>query len=112
MLYAGRAFHKPRGTVTIWVYRDMVWVLPSPGKRCPFRETETAMATARVCGILAVEMGAAGLYTFVHVRDRAVICLDQVTNQTGTIEGDFEKCEANGTDDAFSVISMIVARLI
>lgn len=85
MLYSGGAFHKPRGTVTIWVHLDMVWVLPSPGKRCPFHETETARAKARACGILAVEMEAAGLYAFVHVGDRAVICLAQVTNQTGTI---------------------------
>lgn len=97
--------------MTIWVYLDMVSVLPSTGKRCPFREPEAAMATARARGIFAVEMEAARLYTFVHIRGRAVICLAQVTNQTGTIKGDFEKCEANGTDDAFSVISMIVARL-
>ena len=29
----------------------------------------------------------------------------------GTIEGDFEKGEANGTADAFAVISRIVDRL-
>ncbi|WP_197919126.1 nucleoside phosphorylase [Thiosulfatihalobacter marinus] len=77
----------------------------------PFRETETAIAAARARGILAVEMEAAGLYAFAIARGRAVICLAHVTNQMGTIEGDFEKGEANGTADAFAVVSLIAARL-
>jgi len=77
----------------------------------PFRETEAAIAAARARGILAVEMEAAGLYAFAQARDRAVICLAHVTNQMGTIEGDFEKGEANGTADAFAVVSRIVDRL-
>jgi purine-nucleoside phosphorylase len=77
----------------------------------PFRETETAIAEARSRGILAVEMEAAGLYAFAEARSRAVICLAHVTNQMGTIEGDFEKGEANGTADALAVVSQIVARL-
>lgn len=77
----------------------------------PFRETETAIAAARARGILAVEMEAAGLYAFAQARQRAVIYLAHVTNQMGTIEGDFEKGEANGTDDALAVISGIVSRL-
>ncbi len=77
----------------------------------PFRETETAIAAARARGILAVEMEAAGLYAFAQARQRAVICLAHVTNQMGTIEGDFEKGEANGTADALAVVSRIIARL-
>ncbi|MCR9178529.1 MAG: nucleoside phosphorylase [Alphaproteobacteria bacterium] len=77
----------------------------------PFRETEAAIAAARARGILAVEMEAAGLYAFAQARDRAVICLAHVTNQMGTIEGDFEKGEANGTAEAFAVVSRIVDRL-
>lgn len=77
----------------------------------PFRETEVAIAAARVRGILAVEMEAAGLYAFAEARGRAVICLAHVTNQMGTIEGDFEKGESNGTADALTVVSQIVARL-
>jgi uridine phosphorylase len=77
----------------------------------PFRETDLAIATARARGILAVEMEAAGLYAFAQARKRAVICLAHVTNQMGTIEGDFEKGEANGTADALAVVSRIVARL-
>lgn len=41
----------------------------------------------------------------------AVICLAHVTNQMGTIEGDFEKGEANGTADALAVLLEIVGRL-
>ena len=77
----------------------------------PFRETDTAIAAARARGVLAVEMEAAGLYAFAQARKRAVICLAHVTNQTGTIEGDFEKGEANGTADALAVVLHIVARL-
>lgn len=77
----------------------------------PFRETEAAIAAARSRGILAVEMEAAALYAFAKARDRDVICLAHVTNQMGTIEGDFEKGEANGTADALAVVSRIIARL-
>lgn len=77
----------------------------------PFRETESAIATARARGVLAVEMEAAGLYAFAEARGRAVICLAHVTNQMGAIEGDFEKGEANGAADALKVVSRIVARL-
>lgn len=77
----------------------------------PFRETETAIAAARARGILAVEMEAAGLYAFAQARQRAVICLTHVTNQMGTIEGDFEKGEANGTAVALAFVSRIIARL-
>lgn len=77
----------------------------------PFRETEAAISAARARGILAVEMGAAGLYAFAKARGRVVICLAHVTNQMGTIEGDFEKGEANGADDALWVVSSIAERL-
>lgn len=77
----------------------------------PFRETEAAITAAHARGILAVEMEAAGLYAFATARARDVICLTHVTNQMGTIEGDFEKGEANGTADALVVVSKVVTRL-
>ncbi len=77
----------------------------------PFRETEAAIMAAKARGILAVEMEAAGLYAFARARSRDVICLAHVTNQMGTIEGDFEKGEANGTADALAVVARIVASL-
>ena len=77
----------------------------------PFRETEPAIAAARARGILAVEMEAAALYAFARARDRAVVCLAHVTNQMGTIEGDFEKGEADGTADALAVVARVARRL-
>ncbi|MFB9148990.1 nucleoside phosphorylase [Roseovarius ramblicola] len=77
----------------------------------PFRETEAAIAAARTRGILAVEMEAAGLYAFAAARGRDVLCLAHVTNQMGTIEGDFEKGEANGTADALAVVVLVADRL-
>lgn len=77
----------------------------------PFRETEAAITAAGARGILAVEMEAAGLYAFAAARGRDVICLAHVTNQMGTIEGDFEKGEANGTADALALVAQILERL-
>jgi uridine phosphorylase len=71
----------------------------------PFRETGVAIEAARREGILAVEMEAAALYAFAEARKRPVICLAHVTNQMGTVEGDFEKGEANGTRDALQVVA-------
>jgi len=88
------------------VLRGATWTTDAP-----FRETEAAIFAARARGILAVEMEAAGLYAFAAARGRDVICLAHVTNQMGTIEGDFEKGEADGTADALSVIAQVVARL-
>lgn len=88
------------------VLRGTTWTTDAP-----FRETENAIVAARSRGILAVEMEAAGLYAFAKARGRAVICLAHVTNQMGTIDGDFEKGEANGTTNALSVVSRIVAKL-
>ena len=60
----------------------------------------------------AVEMEAAALYAFrAGAGSRRDPCLAHVTNQMGTIEGDFEKGEANGTAGALAVVSRIAARL-
>lgn len=77
----------------------------------PFRETDAAIAAAHARGILAVEMEAAALYAFATARGCDVICLAHVTNQMGTIEGDFEKGEANGSVDALRVLARIMDRL-
>jgi uridine phosphorylase len=89
------------------VLRGATWTTDAP-----FRETDAAIAAARARGILAVEMEAAGLYAFAQARGRAVICLAHVTNLLGTVEGDFEKGEADGTADALAVLSRILARLV
>lgn len=88
------------------VLRGATWTTDAP-----FRETSVAIAAAEARGILAVEMEAAGLYAFAQARKRAVICLAHVTNQMGTIEGDFEKGEANGATDALAVVARIASRI-
>ena len=76
----------------------------------PFRETESAIASAKRAGILAVEMEAAALYAFAQARQKTVICIAHVTNQMASIEGDFEKGEADGLHEALRVVE-VIARL-
>jgi uridine phosphorylase len=57
-------------------------------------------------GILAVEMEAAALYAFSEARNKPVICFAQVTNQMGSIEGDFEKGLDYGSYDGMQLIHL------
>ena len=82
------------------VHRGAVWTTDAP-----YRETEGAIATARMHGALAVEMEAAALYAFAQARQRAVLCFAHVTNQMAVIEGDFEKGEADGARESLDVIA-------
>jgi uridine phosphorylase len=70
----------------------------------PFRETASSIEHYRSLGILAVEMEAAALYAFSEAREKPVICFAHVTNQMGSIEGDFEKGMDNGGYDAMQLI--------
>ena len=70
----------------------------------PFRETASSIEHYRSLGILAVEMEAAALYAFSEAREKPVICFAHVTNQMGSIEGDFEKGLVNGGYDAMQLI--------
>jgi uridine phosphorylase len=74
----------------------------------PFRETEEAIAAAKLRGILAVEMEAAALYAFAQRNQRRVLCLAHVTNFMGQVDQDFEKGEADGTADALAMLEAIV----
>lgn len=74
----------------------------------PFRETETAIERARSADLLAVEMEAAGLYTFASVREQPVVCFAHVTNRMGAAEDDFEKGAGHGSQDALDVIDAAV----
>ena len=86
-------------TVSRPVYTGATWTTDAP-----FRETETAIERARSEGILAVEMEAAALYTFAEARELPVVCFAHVTNQMGQSEEDFEKGDADGSQDALEVI--------
>lgn len=81
------------------VLRGATWTTDAP-----FRETPTAIAAMKAKGLLAVEMEAAALYAFADARDRPVICIAHVTNQMASVEGDFEKGEADGSINALAVI--------
>ena len=82
------------------VYCGATWTTDAP-----FRETTAAINGAKAAEIWAVEMEAAALYAFAQARHRPVVCFAHVTNQMGTIEGDFEKGEADGSRDALALIS-------
>ncbi len=71
----------------------------------PFRETSTAVETCRSEGILGVEMEAAALYAFAEAKGHPVVCFAHITNQMGNVENDFEKGEAQGSQDAIEVVS-------
>lgn len=86
--------------VPVPVHRGATWTTDAP-----FRETEAAIDAARDHGMLAVEMEAAALYAFAEARERPVVCFAHVTNQMATVDGDFEKGEANGTATARAVIA-------
>ncbi len=81
------------------IYRGVTWTTDAP-----FRETASSIEHFRSLGILAVEMEAAALYAFSQARDKPVICFAHVTNQMGSIEGDFEKGFDNGSDDCMQLI--------
>ena len=82
------------------VHRGATWTTDAP-----FRETDQAISQARLLGILAVEMEAAGLYAFAQARSRPVVCFTHVTNRMGNVEGDFEKGEEFGSRDALQLIA-------
>jgi uridine phosphorylase len=84
---------------------------PSWTTDAPFRETAEAIAAARSRGILAVEMEAAALYTFARKRNKAVLCLAQVTNTMGLAGQDFEKGAAQGADDALRTLEALARNL-
>ncbi len=82
------------------IVRGATWTTDAP-----FRETESAIEYARSEEILAVEMEASALYAFAQAKEKPVVCFAHVTNQMGSIEGDFEKGEANGSRDALALIA-------
>ena len=89
------------------ILRGTTWTTDAP-----FRETETAINAAHAAGILGVEMEASALYAFAQAHQRKVVCFAHITNQMGSIEGDFEKGEAQGSLDALDVIRLATQALL
>lgn len=85
------------------IFRGAVWTTDAP-----YRETAEAIAAAADHGVLAVEMEAAALYAFAEARKVSVLCLAHVTNQMAQIEGDFEKGEADGSQDALKALTAVL----
>ena len=81
---------------------------PSWTTDAPYRETETAIDHARRAGARVVEMEAAALYAFARARGASVLCLAHVTNAMAQTEGDFEKGEADGTEDALRTLGAVI----
>ncbi len=77
----------------------------------PFRETAEAVEAARARNILAVEMEASALYAFARAKGVRVLCLAHVTNTMGQAAIDFEKGDADGTEDALAVLEKVVTAL-
>jgi len=52
-------------------------------------------------------MESAALYAFSEAKNKPIICIAFITNEMGQNEGDFEKGQNNGSDEALDVISSI-----
>jgi uridine phosphorylase len=84
---------------------------PSWTTDAPFRETAAAVEAARAKGILAVEMEAAALYAFASAKRVPLLCLAHVTNTMGQTDRDFEKGEADGTEDALKILKTLISAM-
>ncbi len=77
----------------------------------PFRETNSAIATARVAGVHAVEMEAAALYAYATARGADVVCVAHLTNTMATTGADFDKGADDGTQRILGFVGALAARL-
>jgi uridine phosphorylase len=93
--------------LSVPVLRGGTWTTDAP-----YRETAAAIAHMRDKGLLAVEMEAAALYAFAEACGKPVLCFAHVTNQMASVEGDFEKGEADGAIDALAVIVAAARRFL
>lgn len=82
------------------IYTGATWTTDAP-----YRETSAAIEASRNRNVLAVEMEASALYAFARARNKAVLCFAHVTNRMAVSKGDFEKGEAEGTEDSLRVIA-------
>jgi uridine phosphorylase len=78
----------------------------------PYRETATAIETARGHGVLCVEMEAAALYAYAQARGRTMVCLAHVTNAMAVDGDDFEKGIDNGVHGALAVVRAVANAVI
>jgi uridine phosphorylase len=84
------------------VMRGATWTTDAP-----FRETEAVIERGRDLGLAAIEMECAALYALAEARGLPIVCLTHVTNTMAVSEGDFEKGDAGGANDALKLISAL-----
>ncbi len=89
------------------VIRGVTWTTDAP-----FRETESAIASAARQGALAVEMEAAALYAFAATSGNPVVCFAHVTNSMAVDGDDFEKGPTNGVDEALRIAAVTASALL
>ena len=85
--------------LSVPVERGATWTTDAP-----FRETPEAIAAMTAEGLLAVEMEAAALYAFARRAASRCCALPTSPIRWRSVDGDFEKGEADGTVDALAVI--------
>ncbi len=77
----------------------------------PFRETRSAIESAKNKKSICVEMEAAALYAFAKAKNKNVICFAHLTNTMAQREGDFEKGEEMGSLDTLELVYYTVKAL-
>jgi uridine phosphorylase len=70
----------------------------------PYRETASAIESAKEKGIHSVEMEAAALYAFAKAKNRNVVCFAHLTNNMAQFGSDFEKGLENGSIESLELI--------
>jgi uridine phosphorylase len=78
----------------------------------PYRETQSAIASAEAAGIVCVEMEAAALYAYGAARQRDVVCFAHITNSMAVNGNDFEKGAANGALSALQIAEAAARSLL
>jgi purine-nucleoside phosphorylase len=78
----------------------------------PYRETQSAIASAEAAGIVCVEMEAAALYAYGAARQRDVVCFAHITNSMVVNGNDFEKGTANGALSALEIAEAAARSLL
>lgn len=92
--------------ININIFTGSTWTTDAP-----YRETAESITHYKSIGVHAVEMEAAALYAFAQARNKNVICFAHVTNQMAKMEGDFEKGEHNGSEEALHVLLTTIQKL-
>ncbi len=70
----------------------------------PYRETVSAIESAKQKGAISVEMESSALYAYATAKQKDIICFAHLTNSMAQNEIDFEKGIENGSIDSLNII--------